>query len=165
MKNLIIAAATVLFCGSAMAVDGPLWACKLKADLSGEKVGLGIAHSALKGPGVINCRTADGEQVRQLPVNVKIYGWGVGLGYADVEHVSLYALGLGLVTDPETLASKYSLGVSAGADLISKGLDFDVALTGRDKRGFGLEIGLTAADSSGLQVSVVGKYMKVSLAN
>ncbi len=162
MKNLIITLATVFAASSAMAVDGPLWSCDLNAKLTGKEVGLVLATKYLKGPGTLSCTTVDGSRETNIPVNVKIKGLGLGVGYSVTEEIDMIAIGVGLVKNPMVLADKYGLGLSAGATLISKGVEADVAFAASGRGGLGFEFGLIGKDAKGFSASVQIQNMHIT---
>lgn len=161
MKKLVVMLAMVLVGSVATAANGPLWGCDLEAELSGHEAGVVFSVKTLSGPGVMNCTTLDGSQQMMIPVNVRIKGYGAGLGFSKTDKIKMFGLGLGAVSNPVTFANNYKMGVSAGASLIRAGVGFDAAFTAGYKGG-GFEVGLSGKDVRGLFVGLHLQKMTVS---
>ncbi|MGE0631273.1 MAG: hypothetical protein AB7O96_02620 [Pseudobdellovibrionaceae bacterium] len=162
MKKIMLMCAMLLAGSMASAANGPLWACDLNANLQGYEAGLGLSVKKLAGPGVISCVALDGSEQVQVPVNVEIKGYGAGLGWSRTNAIKMVGVGMGAVSNPQSLAHNYKLGVSAGAALVRAGIGFDAAFS-TSRQGGGLEIGLIGKDVQGLSLAVHLQKMSITL--
>ena len=137
------------------------WSCDMKADVSGHSLGLGVSYEILKGTGLVTCYSADGDKVQEVPVKIKIKGLGVGVGFSRVKSLKLKAIGIGVVKGPEALIRKFNIGVSAGFNLLKKGVEVDAAIRVSSKGG-GFEIGMIGKNVFGLSAHLHGKFMKIT---
>ncbi|MGE0631139.1 MAG: hypothetical protein AB7O96_01935 [Pseudobdellovibrionaceae bacterium] len=162
MKKLVVVLAISMLGSMASAANGPLWGCKLKANLGGHETGLVLSIKKLAGPGFLDCVTLDGSQQMAVPVNVRITGYGAGVGFSKTKNIEMLGVGLGAVHNPVSFANSYKMGVSAGAALIRAGFGFDAAFTA-GRQGGGLEVGLSGKDVRGLFVGLHFQKMTISL--
>ena len=144
------------------------WQCTVDADLSGYDAGMGAGWGKLSGEGELRCTSFKGEKHVQK-VRVKMRSFGVGIGYSEISDVTFYALGLGL-DKPQAMLNKYRVGVGAGATLVKRGFDVDVAFSASSRgkhnlSGVSIEGGLATKRAKGAEVHARFSWLKISAAD
>lgn len=156
-----MAAAVVLMGASAQAQVGPGWTCQLSGNMSGTSASLIISVEKLEGTGWLTCSSAD-SRVERIPVRMSLFGLGLGIGFSQIENVTVYSAQLGLLESPESMIGRYSVGVSAGGTLVNMGGSFDLAISVAKEGGFGFEIGMVGKDVQGLEAKLQGRVFEIS---
>lgn len=140
---------------------GPAWTCQLTGNLSGFSASPIISFQHLSGTGTLSCDTVDNHHM-DVPVSMTLSGLGVGLGFSNIQNVSVYSASIGIADDPHALMGSYGVGATAGATLIQAGISFDVALNLKKEGGASFDIGLKSMDAQGLELKLQGMVFEIS---
>ena len=163
MKKLLILAAALVGFSAGAETAGPLWACELAGVMSGKSVSVGFSVTDIKGAGVISCESVNGVK-KDVTVNIKITGFGVGLGYTEYKNIQVGTATLGLADGPEALVGTYSVGPAAGITLIEAGLDVGAAVKLSKEGGLGFELGFMGKEGRGLEARLQFQVVEITAA-
>jgi hypothetical protein len=146
-------------------LDVPQYTCDLRANVRGFGLSIGIGGQAIAGHGMITCTTTDGRYETSLPIRLRFLSAGVGWDFSIIQGMDVAASGIAVAQGPEALIGKYSVGVTTGATLIRRGIDFNAAIKAQRGDGLGFEVGLTGKRAVGLGVRLHGMVMIIERDN
>ena len=160
MKTLI----SILFVVAASMTahaDVETWTCDMSGEVAGLGLSWGLGGQIIRGEGDLSCKSSRGDSV-EIPVKMRFYSFGFGFDVSFIESMQVVSAGIGPVEDPMSLMDTYSVGATAGATLIERGIDFDaVVKVSSDEDDFGFEVGLMGRDVYGLGVRLQGMLFRV----
>lgn len=137
--------------------------CQLVSEeLSGKSLNILLAKQSISGPARFECLDRDGSILRQN-VKVELTVYGLGLGVAQLENVSIQAMGL-TFTNPNELFGTYpileanaiggnthdSIGLTLGFDFQDNEFDYD------------FNIITTRSETKGLAFNIMAGTLKLS---
>ncbi len=136
--------------------------CHFEGNLRGLRLGFGISAQYLGGRGRISCiAPATGRHIH-LPVKYRLLGAGVGYDLTWVRSVKVTSAGVGAVSSPFDLTGQFSVGASSGANLVSRGIQIQSAISVKKKaHGISFELGFQGEKAYGLGARLHGMVLTV----
>lgn len=134
--------------------EGPTSTCNIVGEIRGISAGFVFGGQYLGGKGVVTCTNGSGVTT-SMPIDLTLVSAGWSFDFTLVRSVKVVAVGVSVTNGPMDFVRSYNIGATAGATLLSAGVDFDAAIKLNDGH-LGFEVGLKGKKAYGLGVRLHG---------
>lgn len=151
MLLTLTAASLISFGANATTANVATYECYLEGEVKGIGVSFIFGGQIIDGDGYIHCTASNG-LYQETPVRLTFVSGGVGFDFSIIQSMTVRSNTVQLTGGPEDMIGSFSVGATAGATLITQGIDFDAAVKVTNGSGLGLELALIGKDVIGLGV-------------
>lgn len=123
--------------------------CELNGNVSGIGLSLIWGGQVISGSGTLECREADGTFIDAVPVHLTFLSGGLGLDFSIIRSMNVRSGRVFVANGPSDFLGSFSVGATAGVDLLNRSLNFDAAVRVTREPGVGIELALTGRDAIG----------------